>query len=140
MQSQLAEVGIEVDIVQMEWGAYLDGTANGEHDVYILGWTAATGDADYALYPFFHSSKKGVGGNRFFYENKEVDRLLDAGRSANTVEERLAIYSKVEQIVMDDYVNIPLWYSARVHAMKNNVEGFIAHPVGRMKLHTVYMK
>ncbi len=139
MQSQLAEVGIEVDVVQMEWGAYLDSTAKGEHDIFILGWVSSTGGADNGLYPIFHSSKMGAAGNRTFYKNPEVDALLEEGRSETVEEKRLEIYAEAQQKIMDDYVHIPLWYLSRVHAMKNNVEGFISHPSGTMKLHNVYV-
>ncbi len=140
IQSQLAEVGIEVDIVQMELGAFIDGTANGEHEVCILSWIPSTGDPDNALYPVFHSSKFGVGGNRTFYKNLEVDKLLEAGRLALTTDERVKIYAEVEQLIMDDYIHVPLWYLSKIHGMQKNIEGFVAHPSGIMKLHTVYMK
>ncbi len=137
MQSQLAEVGITANVVQMEWGAYLDGTANGEHDVFILGWVSSTGDPDYGMYPLFHSEAKGAAGNRTFYENPEADALLEAGRAAGTEAERLEIYEEIQQLIMDDFVHIPLWYTSRVHAMNKNVEGFEAHPAGSMKLYNV---
>ena len=64
----------------LEWGAYLDKTAAGEHDMFILGWSNGTGDADYGLYALFHSSQHGEAGNRSFYTNAKVDELLDTGR------------------------------------------------------------
>jgi peptide/nickel transport system substrate-binding protein len=54
MQAQLKEIGIDMAIEIVEWGAYLDGTARGEHDMFILGWVSVTGDADYGLYAIFH--------------------------------------------------------------------------------------
>ncbi len=137
VQAQLAEIGVTVNIKQMEWGAYLEGTAAGEHEMYILGWTAVTGDADYGLYPMFHSSTFGSAGNRSFYSNPEVDAALEAGRSAATPEERQEAYTKAQTLIMGDYVNVPLWYTQRVVATRNNVEGFILHPAGSYELQTV---
>ena len=37
LQQELKQANIDVNIEVMEWGAYLDKTANGEHDMFILG-------------------------------------------------------------------------------------------------------
>ena len=73
IQNELAELNINVEIEQFEWGAYLETLANGNHDMFILGWTTVTGDADYGLYALFHSKNQGAAGNRSFYDNPEVD-------------------------------------------------------------------
>ena len=59
LQDQFKAVGIDVTIEILEWGAYIDRTAAGEHDMYILGWITVTGDPDYGLYPVFHTSAHG---------------------------------------------------------------------------------
>ncbi|MDZ7836271.1 MAG: glutathione ABC transporter substrate-binding protein [Alkalibacterium sp.] len=81
VQAQLQEIGVEVEIEIVEWGAYLENTAAGEHDMFILGWTTVTGDADYGMYPMFHSENFGTAGNRTFFATDELDSL--AGRSAS---------------------------------------------------------
>ena len=37
IQEALKQANIDVEIEVVEWGAYLDKTANGEHDMFILG-------------------------------------------------------------------------------------------------------
>ncbi|MDV2583585.1 ABC transporter substrate-binding protein, partial [Alkalibacillus haloalkaliphilus] len=64
-QASLSEIGIEVDIKVVEWGAYLDATTAGEHDMFILGLSLGTGDADYPMHMLFHSDSVGSG-NRVF--------------------------------------------------------------------------
>src|SRR5699024_2941714 len=39
MQESLAELNINIDIEQVEWGAYLEMTGNGEHEMFVLGWS-----------------------------------------------------------------------------------------------------
>lgn len=53
VQAQLAEIGVDAEVEVLEWGAYLEKTANGEHDMFVLGWVTGTGDADYSVYPYF---------------------------------------------------------------------------------------
>ena len=50
MQAQLAKVGIKANIVSYEWGTYLDKTAQGEHQMALLGWTGDNGDPDNFLW------------------------------------------------------------------------------------------
>src|SRR5699024_11530732 len=69
IQDQLKEFGIDVEVETLEWGAYLEQTAEGKHDMFVLGWSTVTGDADYGLYPLFHSENVGDPGNRSFLKD-----------------------------------------------------------------------
>lgn len=60
----------------MEWGAYLDGTARGDHQMFILGWGTVTADPDYGINNLVSSKTLGAAGNRSFYSNPKVDELL----------------------------------------------------------------
>ena len=50
-QANLADVGIEVDVQILPWATYLEDTALGKHDMFILGWGTVTADADSACMP-----------------------------------------------------------------------------------------
>ncbi|MCL2198519.1 MAG: ABC transporter substrate-binding protein, partial [Defluviitaleaceae bacterium] len=47
VQSYLAAIGITLNLELVEWSVYLDRTGAGEADLFMLGWTTVTGDADY---------------------------------------------------------------------------------------------
>ena len=53
IQADLKAVGIDADIVTMDWATYLAKTRDGEQDMYMLGWTGDNGDPDNFLYWFF---------------------------------------------------------------------------------------
>ena len=101
-QEQLRQVGITCTIEIMEFAPYLDRTARGEHDMFMLGWVAVTGDADYGMYSLFHSTQFGDAGNRTFYKNPEVDRLLDLGRTSQDPEARRKAYYDAQGLVFQD--------------------------------------
>ncbi|MFD1363471.1 glutathione ABC transporter substrate-binding protein [Lentibacillus salinarum] len=101
VQSQLEDIGIDVEVEELEWGAYLERTSNGEHDMFILGWSTVTADADYGMYPLFHSSQHGTPGNRSFLDNEEVDEVLDEARRATDSEERRELYSEAQEMLVD---------------------------------------
>ncbi len=137
VQDQLAEVGIVVTIEIVEWTKYLADTAAGEHDMFILGWTTVTADADYGLYALFHSSAKGTAGNRTFYGNDEVDRLLDLGRTTADQNARLAAYREAQEIIRDDAPWIFTWTGENLAGTHKSVRGFVQHPAGHHRLATV---
>lgn len=101
IQSTLSELGITVDIQVMEWGAYLDSTANGNHDMFILGWSTPTADGDYAMYALFHSSNHGTAGNRSFLSDPELDQLLEQGRMEADVAKRQELYSQAQEKLVE---------------------------------------
>lgn len=135
VQDQLKQVGIDVTIETLEWGAYLDGTARGDHDMFILGWVSVTGDADYGMYPLFHSSTHGGAGNRSFYSNAQVDELLDKGKNSVNPEERKEAYIKVQEIVQEEVPVFTIAYPSDNVGKQKNVKNFKMHPAGH---HRVY--
>ncbi|KXZ40232.1 peptide/nickel transport system substrate-binding protein [Alkalithermobacter thermoalcaliphilus JW-YL-7 = DSM 7308] len=137
VQAQLKEIGIDVAIETLEWGSYLDRTARGEHDMFILGWVTVTGDADYGLYALYHSSAKGGAGNRSFFENAKVDELLEKGRTTVDASEREKIYYEVQEIIVDETPIANLTYGNHNVGIQKGVKGFRLHPAGHHRLYGV---
>ncbi len=137
VQSQLKGVGIEAEIKVMEWGSYLEATANGEHDMFVLGWSNMTGDADYNQWFLYHTDAQGNPGNRTFYSNPEVDKLIDAGRKETNPDERLKIYAQAQEIEMKDAPMILVRNDMDLIAVGKGVKGFWMHPSGIMMLSNV---
>src|SRR5690606_19373416 len=137
VQAYLAEVGIDVEINVMEWGAYLDQTAAGNHEMFILGWVTVTADADYGLYPLFHSSQYGRPGNRTFWSTPELDELLETGRTAGDPDVRLEAYYKAQEIIAREAPWIFLLVTLDDHGLRSNIEGFVPHPAGHHRLYQV---
>ncbi len=124
IQANLAEVGIQASIEIVEYARFLEGVALGDHDVFILNWTAVTADADYGLNNLLNSSSWGSKGNRSFYSNLEVDKLLAEGRTTLDLEKRANIYKKIQNIVYDDVPYIPIYYAVLGVGMNKDVKGF----------------
>ncbi|WMM25953.1 glutathione ABC transporter substrate-binding protein [Tissierella sp. MB52-C2] len=137
VQAQLKEIGIDASIEVVEWGAFLDRTSAGEHDMFILGWTTVTGDADYGLYALYHSSQHGDAGNRFFYTNPEVDKLLDLGKTEVDQEKRLAAYKEAQEIIVADAPQLFLYFQTQNVGENKAIKGFELHPAGHHSLYNV---
>lgn len=132
IRSQLREAGLEVELRTLEWPQYVPyvRAPKPDNDVQfaMLGWGVPTMDADYALYALFHSSEAPPGFNGAFYDNPEVDALLEAGRSTLDLAERQAAYSEAISIIWEDAPWLFLYSEIQVTAIRKNVSGFIVHP------------
>ncbi|HIW11938.1 MAG TPA: glutathione ABC transporter substrate-binding protein [Candidatus Salinicoccus stercoripullorum] len=138
IQEKLAELNIDVNVEQFEWGAYLDRTAQGDHDMFILGWTTVTADADYGLYALFHSNSHGATGNRSFYTNEEVDSLLDEGRTEPEEEARFEAYSNAQQILIEEAPAAYLFHTNFALGVNSSqVSGVDLDPVGNIRIENV---
>ena len=139
LQAQLKDVGITVDIQVIEWGTFLQKTAEGL-PMFLLGWTTVTADADNGLYANFHSSAWGSQGNRCFYKNEEVDRLLDEGRAEFDQEARTKLYQEASQIIYDDAAWDFLAAELYNLGLRDNVQGFVPMSTTFFDLSTVYFE
>jgi peptide/nickel transport system substrate-binding protein len=130
-QSYLAEIGIEAELVNIgDWAVYLDQRANGELlGLYQLGWTGDNGDPDNFVGYFFTGTevpKPSEG----FYQNTEVDALLDRARVSTITEERDAIYKQVEQMLADEAARVFIAHSVVPLAFRDSVATYFPSPLG----------
>ncbi|MGL4987656.1 MAG: glutathione ABC transporter substrate-binding protein [Cetobacterium sp.] len=135
VQDQLKQIGVDVTIETLEWGAYLDGTARGDHDMFILGWVSVTGDADYGLDPLFNSANKGGAGNRSFYTNPKIDELLTKAKSSTNPEERKNYYFEAQEILQEDAPIFTIAYTSQNIGKQKTVQNFKMHPAGHHKVY-----
>ncbi|GAJ99080.1 glutathione ABC transporter substrate-binding protein [Geomicrobium sp. JCM 19055] len=130
-QDQFGELGIDISIEQMEWGAYLDRVDSGDTEMFILGWSISSGDADNGLHPLFHSDNVGANGNQTFFENDELDELLDAAREEMDEDARQELYQQAQQILADEAPMIYTLHTDYVVGVADSVNDFIHYPNGQ---------
>ena len=124
LQDQLKQVGIDAAVETLEWGAYLDGTARGDHEMFILGWGTVTRDPDYGITALVSTETQGGAGNRSFYSNPKVDQLLKDGRSELDIEKRREIYKEIQEIIRQDLPMYLIAYPTYNVITKKDVKNF----------------
>ena len=137
IQANLHEIGLDATLEVLEWGRFIEGTANGEHDTFFLGWSTSTGDADYGIYNLVHSSAMGSPGNRAFYSNAEVDKLLDLARKELDPDKRDALYKTIQEILFKELPYVPIVYRVGIAGHKKNVKNFQSHPTTHLKMKNI---
>ena len=124
LQDQLKQIGIDLAIETVEWGAFLDGTARGDHEMFLLGWGTVTRDPDYGIYELVSTTTMGSAGNRSFYSNPTVDKLLEEGRTELDPEKRKAIYKEIQEIIRKDIPMYMIIYPLQNVVTQKNIKNF----------------
>ncbi|MDR3265696.1 MAG: ABC transporter substrate-binding protein [Synergistaceae bacterium] len=138
IQNQLKQIGIDISIQVMEWGAFLEKLKQREQQLYLQAWNSVIADPDYSLFGVFHSSQKLTGLNRGVYGNLAVDKLLDDGKRVSDGPEREAIYHQLQHLIVDDAAWGFLHVNELLIGMRENVRGFLFDPSGNHKYYQVY--
>jgi peptide/nickel transport system substrate-binding protein len=106
-----------------------DRVGKGDYDIAIGNWSPDFADPYMFMNYWFESDKKGLPGNRSFYENKEVDSLLrqavENHRPGRT-HQRLPAGAK---IVIDEAAYVYLFQKNYQLAMNKEVKGFTFNPM-----------
>lgn len=110
VQAYLAQVGIEARIVTRDWGMLKQAINRGEPDAYYMDWYADYPDGENFLFPLFHSSNWGGGGNRARYKNEQVDLLIQRARGTLDEAERGRLYRQIDEMVFREAAWIYLWH------------------------------
>ena len=148
IQSDLQNVGINTNIVTYDWATYLEKTANGEHDMAMLGWIADVADPDNFLYTLLSipNAEKPGAYNISFYRNEELQRILEIART--TTDEdireaelrsgsritdrdvRIELYQQAQAIVHRDAPWVPLAHAQRILVINKDVKNLKLSPLG----------
>lgn len=124
LQDVLKEYNINIEIKQLEFGAYIENLRAGEHNLYMLSWSNSLADGDNGLYSLFHSSTKGVPPNAFFYGTEEVDNLLNEARIETEPAKRAELYVKAQEKLIEDAPTIFLNHPEYLTGVSNSITGF----------------
>lgn len=122
MQQHFKDIGIDLEILPMERGAFydklLDPKNNHDFDLAYNGYVMGLEPSGYrALFV------TGGSNNFMSYSNKELDGMWDKGIVETDAVKRQEIYEKIQRQVMDDIVVYPIAYPKSIVAMNKSFGG-----------------
>lgn len=129
LQSDLEKVGVTLNIKTYAWPTFLDLVTTGKHDFGLVSWTPDYPDPDYNLWYFAHSSSKGPGFNLAFYENSEVDALLEEARTSTDEALREKNYMEIQNIMAEEVPYIFVAQPKLEAPMRTWVKGYELNPM-----------
>jgi len=130
LQSQLAAIGVPVDIQQLDARAAMKSAAAGEYDLFL--WRYGWNDAD-VLNIYLGSDRIGST-NRTFYSNPDVDALLNQALTELDADARAKIYQDAVRHIMADAAWQPLYEPVDVIVVGPQAQDVVIGPMGRVFL------
>lgn len=121
------QVGAEVEVLGMEWGAYLSMTREGPYDwgVFMNMYIPAV-DPDMIWF----KKDAGPAYNRVGYENERVFELYDQALLEFDREKRKEMYMEIQQILTEESPWIWIYYEQGHTAFSNRVGGVEINDLG----------
>jgi peptide/nickel transport system substrate-binding protein len=123
IQSQLADVGIKVELRTYDWGTFYGDIKTGNFQMYSLAWVGIN-LPDIFRNVFHSSSVPPSGANRGRYSNSEVDSLLSRAQIEQDASKQAAFYRKIQKIILKQLPYVPLWFEDHVFIARNSIKGY----------------
>lgn len=130
LQSAFSELGINVNIEQVESNAWITDMKNGNYQMSLVIHTVEP-DCDNWSTRF---ATAGIGvSNMSHLSDPVVDAAFDAGRATNNVEERCEQYDIVAQYLVDNAIVVPIYYRTMTPAYSSDLEVSVFENTGYAK-------
>jgi peptide/nickel transport system substrate-binding protein len=129
IQQSLQEVGIGLDVRMYEFATLYGDVLKGNFQLYTLQWTGGYAADPDILRRVFHSGMTPPSGfNRGYYNNPEVDRLIERATVSTDLEERRRLFGDVQKILAKDVPYISLWNKTNYSIAQRTLTGITLRP------------
>jgi peptide/nickel transport system substrate-binding protein len=137
IQAQLREVGIKMNIQQLDTAAWNAAVAQGSQQA-VIGWRGAS-DPDF-LRPIFHSANIGKSPlQRTFFKDERLDQLLTQGSQEQDRDKRAQQYREAQEIILKQALIVPLWNRYNFVGARSSVRELSVDPRGYPRLYDVWL-
>lgn len=127
-QSQLREIGINLNISVVDNGTWIDAGSQGGHNVTQIGWISSD---PIILEHLYHSRNAGTGFNWSFIRDEELDSLLDQGKVSVDADERKELYGRVQVLLLEQAAVLPIYnnvgynaFAPQLHDVRTDARGW----------------
>lgn len=132
LQSQLSEIGINLNVITMESNTISEKVYSGEEIPIRMGfYNNLCGDADLVMQKLIPSAY----GQTYFSD--EVEPLMLEARSKSDPAERQEEYDKFWDLMNEDVPWVTVYYEEMMFGTSKKVDGFKLNPVGANQYKTV---
>ena len=144
IQQDLAVIGAQVDIATEAWSVFLNDRKAGNYDVARQGWladfddpinmlemwTSSSGNNDSQFGRPAGSTEPGPAPSYAPQNWTEYDNLIAQIKSETDLTARVAEMHKAEDMLMETWALVPLYYYNDPYMQKSNVTGVYTNPFG----------
>lgn len=124
VQYQLGLVGIDLEIIPMEWGLLTADTDVGNFEMHARTWTRQT-DPERGINRQFMTDTN----NRILgYSNPQIDELALKAAATLDLESRREMYFEIQEILSEDLPVIFLWYGTHFSSYNKRIQNYQLDP------------
>ncbi len=126
LQAQYAEIGIKMNISEVETALRNSMIKNNEHEACMAAHVSDV-SADSNMRILWYT---GFANNRMQYSNARVDELLDSALIEQDEAKRLEMYKEIQEITVEDAACVPLYVETQNIAKKKSLNGIKINATG----------
>ncbi|AUC14307.1 ABC transporter substrate-binding protein [Tenacibaculum sp. SZ-18] len=134
MQRELAIVGLKVKVDVIPPSTLRQGKANGKLPIFRASWIADYPDGENYLSLFYSKNFTPNGPNYTHFSNDLFDKLYEKSIQEVNRDIRVALYQKMDSILINEAPVIPLYYDQVIRFTQKNVKGLGINPIDLLTL------
>lgn len=113
-------IGIDVSLLNSEVAVHYNEMEAGNFDISRVGWIADYPDAQNFLMLLQYPNTLNYGA----YHNEKYNEKMEQAAHTVDLKKRAAIMKEAEQMALDDYAVIPIYYYVSKNLVHKNIEGW----------------
>ena len=137
IQQQLGLIGINVKLDVAPPAALRESMAQGKVEWFRGSWIADYPEAENYLALFYSPNRSPKGSNYTAFSSKEYDRLYEKARQETDPEKRIALYTKMNALLIEQAPVVVLYYDQILRFAQRNISGLEPNPMNHLVLKTV---
>ena len=132
LQSDLAQIGVNLKIISDTWANITTNTAKAEStpDLWIHWVSTYFVDPENWVGQMYDSQFHGTWKASAWYQNAKVDELLRKARVTVSQSERQPLYEEATRLIVADSPDIWVYNTVEIRGVTDRVKGFRFSPVG----------
>lgn len=138
LQQELKKIGIDIEIDLMPTPTLRQAKSSGKLEAFRASWIADYPDAENYLSLFYSPNFSPGGPNYTHFYSAKFDSLYTNALSINSFEKRTNSYREMDELVMQNYPVVPLYYDQAVRFLQSNVKGLEINSLNLLQLKRVY--
>ncbi len=136
VQAQLKKIGVDATIQEIPWGTFVNNYTDGKMPLFVLSGLELP-IVDNYVNSYFNSKNAGAKGNRNFYDNPQVDRMIDQLLGTTDPAARKQLLMRMQQTLNADAATVPIYDSLLMYAHRSWVKGWTLFPSGNWYFYPV---
>jgi len=137
IQNQLAEIGLNIKVDVNPPSSHRQMVATSKLPFFRGSWIADYPDAENYLSLFYSNNFCPNGPNYTHFKNEEFDKLYEQALSEIDNKSRIILYQKMDKIIIENAVVVPLYYDRVLRFTTNNISGLNSNAMNLLDLKRV---